>query len=112
MIRVLVSGSTIGTCRNNRRKSRLLRLARPISIWPIRVTALFSRSCVPLKNRAKAWRMVGLDRQRSVAPGRGIRKPGAKDNRAVFNAASYAGHASQFLWNQALPEQQRQDETA
>ncbi|KVK56028.1 hypothetical protein L901_00750 [Agrobacterium sp. D14] len=56
--------------------------------------------------------MVGLDRQRSVAPGRGIRKPGAKDNRAVFNAASYAGHASQFLWNQALPEQQRQDETA
>lgn len=35
-----------------------------------------------------------------------------EDNRAVFNAASYAGHASQFLWDKAFPQQQRQDEAA
>ena len=35
-----------------------------------------------------------------------------EDNRAVFNAASYAGHASQFLWDKAFPEEHCQDEAA
>ncbi|GAK69346.1 hypothetical protein RRU01S_04_01680 [Agrobacterium rubi TR3 = NBRC 13261] len=35
-----------------------------------------------------------------------------EDNRAIFNAASYAGQASEWLWKQAFPETQRQNEAA
>lgn len=30
------------------------------------------------------------------------------DNRAIFNAASYAGHATDYLWNRAFPEPVKQ----
>ncbi len=35
-----------------------------------------------------------------------------EDSRAIFNAASYAGQASEWLWKKAFPETERQDEAA
>lgn len=35
-----------------------------------------------------------------------------EDSRAIFNAASYAGQASEWLWKKAFPEEERRDEAA